>query len=86
MGEKKKLEIKSTTCSGEENSLGRMFDEEDLKRKVNSIWLLVFLELDVFHLCFHQCQRGRLLKDWGDWLQAWMLMIFLWGSIVDMLL
>ena len=35
-----------------------MIDKEDLK---NNSLLLVFLELDFFHLCFHQCQRGRLL-------------------------
>ena len=46
-----------------------LIDEEDSKIYT----YLVFLELDVFHLCCHQCQRGRLL--------AWMLMIFLWGSI-----
>ena len=30
-----------------------MIDEEDLKRKVDSLLQLVFLELDVFHLCCH---------------------------------
>lgn len=41
---------------------GRMIDEEDLKRKINSLLQLVFMELDVFHLYCHQCQRGRLLE------------------------
>ena len=32
-------------------------------KNINSLLQLVFLELDVFHLCCHQCQRGRLLAS-----------------------
>ena len=55
--------------------------ESDMKniqlgRKQNMMEMHIWYSwnLDIFHLCFHQCQRGRLL--------AWMLMVFLWGSIL----
>ena len=38
---------------------GRMIDEEDLKRNINSLLQLVFLD---FHLCCHQCQREKFLE------------------------
>ena len=54
--------------------------ESDMKkiqlgRKKNMMKMYIWYSwnLDIFHLCFHQCQRGRLL--------AWMLV--LWGSIVE---
>ena len=42
--------------------MGRMIDEDDLKSKMNNL-LLVLLELDVFHLCCHQCQVGSMNVD-----------------------
>ena len=42
-------------------------NEEDFKK---NLYTWYSWNLDVFHLCCHQCQRGRLL--------AWMLMILLW--------
>lgn len=58
------------------NTKSNMIKEEDLKRKDNSLQQLVFLELDVFHLHCHRCQRRILL-------QALILMIFLWGIILE---
>ena len=42
---------------------GSMINEEDLK--MDNLFV-VFLEIDIFHLYFHYCQRGRLLEDWFD--------------------
>ena len=75
MGEKFGMSIIFWYRSYWDISMERMIDEEDLKKKINSL-LLVLLELVIFHLCLHQCQRGIFLE-------AWMLMILLWGSIVE---
>lgn len=42
---------------------------------------LVFMELDVFHLCCHQCQRRRLL---AIWLSSWDVVV-IYGNIYHFL-
>ena len=41
--------------------MGRMIDEEDLKRKINSL-LLVFLELDVFSSMLPSMPKGEIVR------------------------
>ena len=61
---------------------GRMIDEEDLRSKMNSIFVGI-LGTRCFSSMLPSMPKGEMV---ARFLEAWMLMIFLWGSIVDMLL